>query len=218
MTSMLLVAENVEMAVGGVHLLKPVSVTLEGGAAVAVRGRNGAGKTTLLRVVAGILSPSKGSVLVNGDRIDERSPRFRRAVAALIGLPPLARDLTLEEHLALVGLSWGRSRGEAEQTALELLDCLGLRRLRQRFPHELSSGQTQLFAVATVLSRPSDLLVLDEPEQRLDDEHLPLVADLINERVAEGAAVLFATHSEPLVGLMRAESLMLVDPDDAHRN
>lgn len=211
------VAENVEVSVGGIPLLAPTSFTLEAGDALAVRGDNGSGKTTLLRVVAGVVPASSGSISVRGSAIDERRPAFRRAVASLIGLPPLARDLTLHEHLTLVGLSWGHPADHARETAERVLSDVGLARFRTRYPHELSSGQTQLFAVATVLCRPSELLILDEPEQRLDHGHLSLVARLIRERLSHGTAVLFATHDDALVEALGASSMTVAEPDAPRR-
>lgn len=212
-----MIAQDVEVSVGGVPLLAPTSFTLKRGEALAVRGDNGSGKTTLLRVVAGVVPASSGSIRVHRSVVDDRRPEFRRAVAALIGLPPLARDLTLHEHLVLVGLSWGREASDAQEDAERLLTAVGLSRFRERYPHELSSGQTQLFAIATVLSRPSDVLILDEPEQRLDRDHLSLVSALVAERLAEGTAVLFATHDDSLVETLGARSLSVAVSENAPR-
>ncbi|QHC56930.1 ATP-binding cassette domain-containing protein [Rathayibacter tanaceti] len=179
------------------YLLAPLSLTVAAGERVAVTGRNGTGKTTLLRVLAGLVRPTEGSVQVAGGVPDERSARHRRAVA-LIGTPPFERDLTLEEHLAMVAVSWGSTVAAAQRSASAGLDGLGLAPLARRFPHELSSGQTQLFSLALVLARPCSVLLLDEPEQRLDVERVPLVAEVLR-RVAGERALVVATHSSLLI-------------------
>ncbi|MBO0983401.1 ABC transporter ATP-binding protein [Rathayibacter sp. SD072] len=176
------------------ELLAPLSLEVEAGAVVAVTGPNGSGKTTLLRVIAGLTPPTAGTVEVAGAPVDERSREHRRRVAALLGTPPVERDLTLEEHLAMVALSWGASLDHARAEASRGLDALGLSPLALRFPHELSSGQTQLFSLALVLARPSEVLLLDEPEQRLDVDRVPLAVEVLRE-AARGRAVLLATHS-----------------------
>ena len=178
--------------------LAPLSLQVEAGEVVAVTGPNGSGKTTLLRVIAGLTPPTAGTVEVAGAPVDERSREHRRRVAALLGTPPVERDLTLEEHLAMVALSWGASLDDARAEASRGLDALGLSPLARRFPHELSSGQTQLLSLALVLARPSEVLLLDEPEQRLDVDRVPLAVEVLRE-AASGRAVLLATHSRVMI-------------------
>lgn len=202
----------------GEHLLlAPVSFALRPGQTLAVVGANGSGKTTLLQVLAGRLPASTGMVTVGGERPDERRPSFRSHVAALLGMPPLARDLTLREYLVLVGISWGRGVDEAEDHADEVLDELGLARLSARFPHELSSGQTQLYVLALTLVRPFDVLLLDEPEQRLDPDRLGLVGDALVRRRDQGATIVLASHSTTLVDGFADQLLTLVEDVDAVR-
>jgi ABC-2 type transport system ATP-binding protein len=193
------VVDRVEVSVGGETLLAPVSFSLGAGEALAVRGPNGSGKTTLLRVLAGLTRPTNGTVTIAGHSVDERDRAFRARVAALIGLPPLARNLTLREHLALIAASWGFGIADSGERADGLLHDLGINRLSSRFPHELSSGQLQLFALALTLSRPFEVLLLDEPEQRLDPDRLELVGGLLRAVVDGGASVILASHSQDLV-------------------
>ncbi|PPG76510.1 MULTISPECIES: ATP-binding cassette domain-containing protein [unclassified Rathayibacter] len=194
----LVAVRGVAVRASGVELLAPCSLEVEAGERVAVTGRNGTGKTTLLRVIAGLTAPSEGVVAVAGRAPEERSAAHRRAVAALIGTPPFERDLTLEEHLAMVAVSWGAPVADARREAAAGLDALALAPLARRFPHELSSGQTQLFSLALVLARPSAVLLLDEPEQRLDVERVPLVAEVLR-RAAASRALVVATHSPVLI-------------------
>jgi len=202
-------ARGVSVAVDGVSLLAPTDLRVAPGETVAVRGPNGSGKTTLLRVVAGRLTPTAGTVAVAGEPVDDRSRSFRRRLAGAIGLPPFARDLTLREHLTLVATTWGRDVAEAEAAADEVAGGLGLSPLSGRFPHELSSGQRQLAGLATVLVRPFDVLVLDEPEQRLDaDRVAAVIAALAHAREA-GATILVATHSDRIAAEAADRSIHL---------
>lgn len=178
-----------------VGLLAPISFSLAAGEALAVTGSNGSGKTTLLRLLAGLARPTAGAARIHGAPVDERSPAFRRVVSGSIGRPPVARDLTLEEHLALVAASWGSSVEEARERAAAELERWQLTSLRRRFPHELSSGQSQLFALALAVVRPYEVLVLDEPEQRLDPDRLGVVIEVLLQEIAAGRTVVFATHS-----------------------
>lgn len=202
----------------GTVLLDPVTARVEAGEVLAVTGANGAGKTTLLRLVAGRLRPSDGTVLVDGAPPRERDRRFRERVAALVGAPPAAHDLTLAEQLAVIAVSWGAPAGEALAAAPRALADLGIAELADRFPHELSSGQQQLFTLACVFGRPGGLLLLDEPDQRLDPDRRALVADRIVERAEAGAAVVVVSHHRDLVERAADHELHLArdpGPEDA---
>jgi ABC-type multidrug transport system ATPase subunit len=192
-----------------VLMLDGASGRLELGEVLTVRGANGAGKTTLLRVIAGLLLPTAGEVHVRGRLPDDRDPGFRRSLAALIGPPMTARDLTVREHLQFIAATWGADVTAAQHTAAELLVELGITALASRYPHELSSGQTQLVSLALTLARPAEVLVLDEPEQRLDADRLGLVTAALQRRVAAGTALVLATHSDRLASELGGTVLTL---------
>ena len=204
--------DDVSVVLDGQPLLAPTSLHVEGGRAVAVRGRNGSGKTTLLRVLAGAQRASTGTALVFGEPVDHRSPAFRRRLAALLGPPPIARELTVREQLRFIAASWGTERVDASTDAL--LDALGIAHLGRRFGHELSSGQLQLFTLALTLARPAEVLVLDEPEQRLDEGRRALVAQVLRERIDRGAALVFASHSPDLIDRLADHSITVHEPND----
>ncbi|MBM7499810.1 ABC transporter ATP-binding protein [Brachybacterium muris] len=188
-------------------LLLEATGSVDTGGILAVTGPNGAGKTTLLRTVAGILEPTSGQVRVNGRVPDDRDCAFRRSLAALIGPPQTARDLTIAEHLQFIAATWGARAGQAREQAGELLAELDIAQLGSRYPHELSSGQTQLASIALTLARPFDVLVLDEPEQRLDPDRLGLVIAALQRRTHEGAALMIASHSPRLVDELATDVL-----------
>ncbi|MEV0866471.1 ATP-binding cassette domain-containing protein [Brachybacterium paraconglomeratum] len=207
------------VAFEAVGVLREESVLLleaSGGAAagevLAVTGPNGSGKTTLLRVLAGMLAPTAGRVRVAGRRPDDRDPAFREALAALIGPAQTARDLTVLEHLQFVGATWGSGASAARARGRELLEELRILPLAGRFPHELSSGQSQLVSLALTLARPSAVLVLDEPEQRLDPDRLDLVIDALSARARAGTAIVLASHSPRLVEELAERRIALEEP------
>jgi ABC-2 type transport system ATP-binding protein len=193
----LLVAHRVTKEIEGTVLLAPVDLAVRPGECVVLRGGNGSGKTTLLRVLAGTMDPSDGEATVDGTPADERTASVRRDVAALIGAPTAYRDLTLADHLVLVGATWGRG-ADGDEAAAAMLGTFEIGHLAERFPHELSSGQQQLFHLAMVLSRPARVLLLDEPEQRLDTHKRHLLGELLLERKAAGTALVVACHDPDL--------------------
>lgn len=191
-------------------LLAPVTISADPGECVVLRGANGSGKTTLLRLLAGLLEPTTGSVTIGGRAADERDRAVRDAVAALVGTPTTYRDLTLMDHLVLVHSTWGGDPGSAEERGASLLARLGIGALDDRFPHELSSGQEQLFRLALTFTRPATVLLLDEPEQRLDPDRRAAVAALIRERTSEGVTVVMASHDPQLTAALATRVVDLV--------
>lgn len=201
--------DAVGVEISGAWLLKPVSGRLESGSVTAVRGGNGAGKTTLLSVLLGLRAPSTGAVRLDGAEVNERDPAFRRAVAGMLHHPPVARDLTIAEHATLVAATWFDDPREARGAAVAVLDELDIASLGDRFPHELSTGQRQLAALSLVLVRPADVVVLDEPEQRLDTERTQRLAEALRRRRDTGSTVVFATHSDDLTAAVADEVMNL---------
>lgn len=201
--------DKVGVVAADVTLLSPISVVAKRGEVLVVRGPNGAGKSTLLRVLAGISKPSTGTVLIDGKAVATRDPGFRRRVAAMIGLPPIAPDLTVFEHTLLVATTWLDDRNAAAELARGVIAEVGLASLGERFPHELSSGQAQLFGIALILARPFDVLILDEPEQRLDPDHVESVIRVLRARRDSGATLVIATHSEILASALADRTLRL---------
>ena len=201
----LLRAEAVAVELDGATLLSPSSLHLAAGECVAVVGRNGAGKTTLLRVLAGRSRITSGAVRLRGTPIDERRADQRRELAALIEPPTLYPDLTLRENLALVEAAWSGAqvlRGEPKLVpglGAGVLETFGIASLATRFASELSSGQRQLMSLAVTFARPANVLLLDEPEQRLDAERRGIVADALLAARARGLGVVFASHDETLI-------------------
>ncbi len=188
-----LLADGVSKRIGSTYLLTPTDLDAEPGACVVLRGPNGSGKSTLLKILAGRLTPTQGTVTLDGQPVDERQVPIRTAIASLIGQPAAYRDLTLRDHLVLIDSTWGRAE-HATDRAHEALAALQIDHLADRFPGELSSGQQQLFHLSLVLHRPGQVLLLDEPEQRLDPAKRELVTGILLERAEQGATLVVACH------------------------
>src|SRR5690625_4633567 len=109
----------------------------------------------------------------------------------------------------MVAASWGKDASEAKASARDLLAEFDIAALAHRFPHEISSGQTQLFNLALTLARDFEVLLLDEPEQRLDADRLETVSGALQERKAQGATLVVATHHSGFTQSLADETLLL---------
>lgn len=180
---------------GSQTLFDDLDLEVRPGHCACIIGPNGAGKSTLLRCVVDDDRLDSGTIDVFGLHPDDRSPRFRGLVSAEIGDEATFFDATLIEHLHLLARTHRMDSADVEAA----LDDAGLGDLGDRYPHTLSTGQRQRFALAAALLRPARLLVLDEPERGLDLVGQEWVADKLLTARQSGLAVVVATHSPTLV-------------------
>ncbi|KOX08313.1 ABC transporter ATP-binding protein [Micromonospora sp. NRRL B-16802] len=180
---------------GNLVVLDDVSFALPAGRIAVVLGPNGSGKTTLLRCVVGADRPDAGEVLVQGRRADETDPQVRALVAAALDDIDFFPDLSVVEHLELVAYAHGGNAEPVEEVLVEL----GLEPARDQLPVTLSSGQRRRLALASCFVRPRRVLILDEPEQRLDVRGRQWLAQRLRRERDAGTAVLLASHDPELI-------------------
>lgn len=208
----LLTVSGLSRTYGDRAVLDGLDLTLAAGRAIALTGTNGSGKSTLLRCVAGADEPTTGEVLLDGRPYDERSAQMRRDVAALLDDLDLFPDLAVIEHLDLV--AHAHRVEDPEGTVDGVLDEVGLNDQADQLPGSLSSGQRQRLALALLLVRPRRLLLLDEPEQRLDAEGAIWLADLLQREKEAGVGILFASHHPALVEAVADDVVRLGSSSD----
>lgn len=188
---------NLKKSFGPVVIVDGFNLEVAAGEAVALTGRNGAGKSTVLRCLIGADRPDEGSVEVNGVPVRETDPAIRRDVATVIDDLDFFPDLSVVEHLDLLARAHGIP--DADTAVDEVLHEVQLVPQSGQLPGTLSSGQRRRLALATAFVRPRKLLILDEPEQRLDTEGVAwLAARLVAER-QRGLAIVMASHEPTLV-------------------
>ena len=202
-------ATSLVVGYGDVQVCAPVDLSLRPGQSLAVIGSNGSGKSTVLRTVLGLLAPVSGRVEVLGRAVDERDRRFRAGVAGVLDADAYFPGLTTREHLVLTARGFGVP--EAGRVVDEVLEVFGISHQSDTVPEALSSGQRRRLLLAAGFVRPRELLVLDEPEQRLDVRMRRDLAGLLREETARGGAVLYATHDETLLRETGSPALLVGD-------
>ncbi len=204
-------ARGLQHSYGRLDALVALTLDVKAGECVALIGANGSGKSTAVRIVAGLLTPTEGTVTVDGadPHVEPEAERARAALALVPDNPMLYDDLTVAEHLELVGLAHGVDRDTLTERIESLLERLGLADRRGFLPRELSRGMRQKTQLACALTRPAKLLVLDEPVVGLDPPSQQLLATLLQEAKAAGTAILFTTHQLAFADGLADRAVML---------
>jgi ABC-2 type transport system ATP-binding protein len=198
---------------GRLEALIGFDLAVAAGDCVALTGPNGSGKTTALAAIAGLLTPTAGTVSVAGHPMHEEPAAIeaRRRLAFVPDQPLLYGDLTVANHLRLVAQAHGVARDGLDRQIAALLDRLALAHRSDFLPHELSRGMRQKTQVACALIRPFDVLVLDEPVAGLDVAAVETLAAILEEQRARGAAVLFSTHEPQFAARVANRTVALHD-------
>jgi NitT/TauT family transport system ATP-binding protein len=179
-----------------VQALTEIDLTVGAGEFVSLIGPSGCGKSTLLRIVANLIEPTDGSVLVNGK--PARRARLDQDYGIAFQQAGLLEWRTVQGNIELpLGLH-GLARAERREKALELLELVGLSDFADHRPSQLSGGMQQRVAIARALARRPALLLMDEPFGALDEmTRERMQSELIRICSETSAAVVFVTHSIP---------------------
>jgi ABC-2 type transport system ATP-binding protein len=186
----ILVADGLTKEYGDVVALEDFSLKVNPGELVALVGHNGSGKSTFLRLVAGLLEPSDGVLVVAN--APAGSLKARAEVSFIPDQPVLYDDLSVNEHIEYVA----RLHGELDwpERADALLEVLDLTHRADDLPAQFSRGLRQKTSLVLGLVRPFSVLLVDEPFVGLDPHGQHALTELLVEAAAAGAAVLVATH------------------------
>jgi len=180
----------------GVPALTDVSLEIRAGEVHALLGENGAGKSTLMNVATGTVAPTKGDLLVHGERYDALTPALANqlGIAIVHQHPAVLKDLTVLENLQ-VALPRSIFKGKpAEKVGEELLARVGLKISLKLRVEDLSIAQKHLLEIAKALATSPKILVLDEPTAALGQDSVELLFQLIAAEIAKGTAVIYITH------------------------
>ncbi len=172
--------------------LENVTLSFEEGQLTSLLGPSGCGKTTLLKIIAGLLQPDKGEVLVRGRRVTAPGPE-RAFVFQDFALMPWATVL----RNAAFGLELIEvPKAQREEKARHYINEVGLTGFEHRYPHELSGGMRQRVGLARALAVDADVLLMDEPFSAVDEQtRRKFQEDLLKLREVEKKTFLFVTHS-----------------------
>ncbi len=190
--------QNVSKWYGQFQVLTDCTTSISKGEVVVVCGPSGSGKSTLIKTVNGLEPIQQGKIIVNGTQINDPKtdlPKLRSHVGMVFQHFELFPHMSITDNLAIGQIKvLGRSKDEARERGLKLLDRVGLKAHANKYPGELSGGQQQRVAIARALSMDPICMLFDEPTSALDPEMINEVLDVMVELAQEGMTMMVVTH------------------------
>lgn len=198
MTEPLIQVRGLEKSFGELKVLKGITVDIHQGDVVFVVGPSGSGKSTFLRCLNRLEEPTGGTICFEGvDITDPKTDidKHRQRMGMVFQQFNLFPHMTIMKNLTIAPMKLqGKSKEEAEATALELLGRVGLADRADAYPNQLSGGQKQRIAIVRSLCMKPDVMLFDEPTSALDPEMVGEVLNVMRELAAEKMTMVVVTH------------------------
>jgi general L-amino acid transport system ATP-binding protein len=201
----IIVARNVHKWYGQFHALKGIDMEVQKGEVIVIFGPSGSGKSTFIRTLNRLEHHQRGQIIVDGIELshDVRNiEKVRMETGMVFQQFNLFPHLTVLQNITLAPL-WVRKwkKADAEKTALQLLERVGIPDQAHKYPGQLSGGQQQRVAIARALAMQPKIMLFDEPTSALDPEMIKEVLDVMVELAQTGMTMLVVTHE---MGFARA--------------
>lgn len=183
---------------GELHVLKNINVDIYKGDIVFVVGPSGSGKSTFLRCLNRLEEPTGGTILFEGTDITNKKTnidKLRQKMGMVFQQFNLFPHMTIMKNLTIGPMKLqGKSQSEAEKTAMELLERVGLADRANAYPSQLSGGQKQRIAIVRSLAMKPDVMLFDEPTSALDPEMVGEVLNVMRDLARERMTMVVVTH------------------------
>ena len=190
--------ENLHKSFGELEVLKGVSEHIKKGEVVSVIGASGSGKSTFLRCLNMLEEPQSGSIIFEGVDITQEKvniDKHRQKMGMIFQHFNVFPHMTVIENITMAPmLIKKKSKEEAEEQAMKLLEMVGLADKRDEYPRRLSGGQKQRLAIVRALAMEPDVMLFDEPTSALDPEMVGEVLEVIKQLAEEGMTIVTVTH------------------------
>ena len=190
--------ENVSKHYGSFQVLTDCTAKVQKGEVIVVCGPSGSGKSTLIKCVNGLEPFQAGTITVDGIPVGDPKtnlPKLRSRVGMVFQHFELFPHMSITDNLTIAQIKvLGRSREQAVDKGLKLLDRVGLKAHADKFPGQLSGGQQQRVAIARALAMDPICMLFDEPTSALDPEMINEVLDVMVELAKEGMTMMCVTH------------------------
>ena len=198
MSEMILQINHLSKTFGKNEVLKDIDFTVNRGDVISIIGASGSGKSTLLRCINLLETPTAGEIIYQGRNVADRKVKaheYRSHVGMVFQSFNLFNNMTVLKNCMVGQMKvLGRSKAEAEKTALYYLEKVGMAPYINAKPRQISGGQKQRVAIARALAMNPEVLLFDEPTSALDPEMVGEVLTVMQQLAQEGMTMLVVTH------------------------
>lgn len=186
---------NVNKSFGGKYAVRDISIAVDNSEIFGLVGPNGAGKTTTIRMMAGLLVPDKGEILISNHDIVKEPLKAKSILGYVPDKSFLYEKLTAREFLIFIAAIYGIEKDNALKAIEKHIDLFGLKDWENELIESFSQGIRQRLLFASALIHNPEALLIDEPFTGLDPFGIKLLKEVIRDLSAKGITVFLATHS-----------------------
>ena len=199
---------NLNKSFGNILAVKNINFKIDKGTIIGLLGPNGCGKSTTMGMMLGLIKPTSGTVLINGQNIENNRTNLLEKMNFISPYIELPKKLTVEENLKVYGRLYGVKNLESKIS--ELMEKLNLTQFKKRKTGELSSGQKNRVSLAKALVNDPEILLLDEPTASLDPDVSDYIRTFIEDFASKkGTTILLASHNMNEVERLCHEVMMM---------
>lgn len=199
--------EHVTKKIKNATVLKDICLEMKGGTVYGLQGKNGSGKTMLMRAISGLIRPTSGRIVINGEQL-HKNISIPRSIGLLLENPSLLPEYDASQNLKLLAKMQG---GVAEEEIRQLIRDVGLEDAGHKKVEKYSLGMKQRLGIAAAILGSPDIILLDEPINAIDGEGVEEIRSLILSLKNEKRIIIVACHDKEEMNLLADEIVHLRD-------
>ena len=199
--------EHVTKKIKDATVLKDICLEMKGGTVYGLQGKNGSGKTMLMRAISGLIRPTSGRIVINGEQL-HKNISIPRSIGLLLENPSLLPEYDASQNLKLLAKMQG---GVPEEEIRQLIRDVGLEDAGHKKVEKYSLGMKQRLGIAAAILGSPDIILLDEPINAIDGEGVEEIRSLILSLKTEKRIIIVACHDKEEMNLLADEIVHLRD-------
>lgn len=199
--------EHVTKKIKDATVLKDICLEMKGGTVYGLQGKNGSGKTMLMRAISGLIRPTSGRIVINGEQL-HKNISIPRSIGLLLENPSLLPEYDASQNLKLLAKMQG---GVPEEEIRQLIRDVGLDDAGHKKVEKYSLGMKQRLGIAAAILGSTDIILLDEPINAIDGEGVEEIRSLILSLKNEKRIIIVACHDKEEMNLLADEIVHLRD-------
>ena len=199
--------EHVTKKINNATVLKDICLEMKGGTVYGLQGKNGSGKTMLMRAISGLIRPTSGRIVINGEQL-HKNISIPRSIGLLLENPSLLPEYDASQNLKLLAKMQG---GVPEEEIRQLIRDVGLEDAGHKKVEKYSLGMKQRLGIAAAILGSPDIILLDEPINAIDGEGVEEIRSLILSLKNEKRIIIVACHDKEEMNLLADEIVHLRD-------